>query len=200
MSIRSVVCLTLTVVLAGCTEEPQVPVPTAATPTAPATAETAAESTPVIVDGKLKVNQLVFSIPSGWQSKPASSGFVLAEFALPRAEGDEADGRLTVSVAGGSVEANIERWRDQFGGKPAQASQDEKEIDGLKVTLVDLGGDFSDQRGPFAPATKRAGYRMLAAVIPVEGELHFVKAVGPQATMAAHHDRFHEFIASVEKQ
>jgi hypothetical protein len=200
MWIRRFVGLLLTVCIAGCTDKPQAPVPPAGTANEPAKVEPADESPPVIVDGKLKVNKLVFTIPSGWQFKPVSSGFVLAEFALPKADGDEADGRLTVSVAGGTVEANIERWRDQFGGKPEQASEEAKEINGLQVTLVDFTGEFSDQRGPFAPATKRSGHRMLAAVIPVDGELHFIKAVGPQPTMAAHQDRFHEFIASVGKQ
>ena len=37
-----------------------------------------------------------------------------------------------------------------------------------------------------APASKQAGYRMLGAIIPVDGELHFIKATGPQVTIAAH--------------
>jgi len=151
-------------------------------------------------DGKLVLERLSFNIPEGWQRKAPSSTFVLAEFALPKAAGDEADGRLTVSVAGGSIEANIDRWRDQFGGKPAKATEEKKGIRGLEVALVDFTGEFSDQRGPFAPATKRSGYRMLAAIIPVEGELHFVKAVGPEATMAAHADKFRAFIESVENK
>jgi hypothetical protein len=126
-------------------------------------------------DGKLALDRLVFAVPEGWQRKPASSGFVLAEFALPKAEGDEADGRLTVSVAGGSIEANIDRWREQFGNNPERAEEGRKEIGGLSVTIVDFSGEFNDQRGPFAPATRRSGYRMLAAIIPVDGELHFVK-------------------------
>jgi hypothetical protein len=97
----------------------------------------------------------------------------------------------------GTVEANLDRWRDQFGGKPEKASEQRKEINGLDIALVDFSGEFNDQRGPFAPATTRSGYRMLAAIIPADGELHFVKAVGPEATIAAHADRFQEFIDSV---
>jgi hypothetical protein len=148
-------------------------------------------------DGKLSLDRLVFAVPEGWERKEASSSFVLAEFGLPKADGDDLDGRLTVSVAGGSVEANVDRWRDQFGGQPEKSSEDRKEIGGLEVAIVDFSGEFNDQRGPFAPAIKRSGYRMLAAIIPVDGDLHFVKAVGPQATIAAHAERFHEFIGSV---
>ena len=163
--------------------------------------ESAAEQSAAASEsGALSLDKLVFAVPEGWQRKQTSSTFVLAEFALPKAEGDEADGRLTVSVAGGSVEANVDRWRAQFGGKPEAAKEDRKEINGLSVTLVDFGGEFNDQRGPMAPATKRAGYRMLAAIVPVDGELHFVKATGPQATIAAHADRFQQFIGSVKKK
>ena len=150
--------------------------------------------------GELNLDQLVFSVPEGWQRKQASSTFVLAEFTLPKADGGDADGRLTVSTAGGSVEANVDRWRSQFGGKPDSAKEESKEINGLSVTVVDFGGEFSGQGGPFAPASKQAGYRMLGAIIPVDGELHFIKATGPQATIAAHADRFQQFVGSVKKK
>jgi len=205
--------LMLAISLAGCGADPETPakptaVATEATPSggtkaAPGAANgLEAANSPAFEqrDGKLTLDKLIFAVPEGWQSKPASSGFVLAEFVLPKADGDDADGRLTVSVAGGSIEANIDRWRDQFGGKPEQASEERKEISGLEVELVDFAGEFNDQRGPFAPATKRSGYRMLAAVIPVDGELHFVKAVGPRATMAAHADRFQQFIGSAARK
>jgi hypothetical protein len=150
-------------------------------------------------DGKLALEQLVLTVPEGWQRKEVSSNFLLAEYTLPKPEGEEADGRLTVSMAGGSVEANLERWRDQFGGKPERATEDKKQVGELEITIVDYTGEFNDQRGPFAPPTKRANYRMLAAVIPVEGQLHFIKATGPQATIAAHAERFHQFVESAAK-
>ena len=59
-----------------------------------------------------------------WTRKPAGSPFVAAEFCLPRADGDDADGRLTISTAGGSVEANIDRWKGQFQPQPKSAKQD----------------------------------------------------------------------------
>lgn len=163
--------------------------------------EVHAEPAPTsLADGQLTLDRLTFAVPEGWQQKEPASNFILAEFALPKAEGDDADGRLTVSVAGGTVEANVQRWREQFGGKPEGESQENKQIGDLEITVVDYTGEFNDQRGPFAPPSQRANYRMLAAVIPVDGELHFVKATGPQATIAAHADRFHEFVGSATKK
>jgi hypothetical protein len=37
---------------------------------------------------------------------------------------------------------------------------------------------------------------MLAAVIPVDGQLHFIKATGPEKTIASHADAIHQFIRS----
>jgi hypothetical protein len=143
---------------------------------------------------------IAFTAPDGWLRKKPASSFVEAEFSLPASEGDENDGRLTVSVAGGSVEANIQRWKSQFGGSPAEAHQEEIEVDGITATLVDLTGDFDDRRGPFSPGAQQSEYRMIAAIIPIDGQLHFVKAVGPKNTMATHADSVNEFVRSAKKR
>ena len=150
--------------------------------------------------GPVELGAITLTAPAGWQQMQPSSSFVAAEFALPRAEGDDADGRLTVSTAGGTVEANVDRWKGQFGPQAKQARPEEIDVDGLKVTLVDLSGNFKDQRGPFAPAVDRPGYRMIAAIVPVDGQLHFIKATGPEKTIAAHADQIREFIRSVKRK
>jgi hypothetical protein len=150
--------------------------------------------------GPVELDKITLTAPAGWERRQVNSGFLLAEFSLPKPEEAEADGRLTVSTAGGDVEANIERWRTQFGGKPEQESQRTTQAGGLEIVLVDFSGEYNDQRGPYAPATKRPGSRMLAAIIPVGGELYFVKAVGPEATMAAHAEAFEAFVSSVKQR
>jgi hypothetical protein len=150
--------------------------------------------------GAVELDKITLTAPEDWQRNQAGSQFVLAEFILPKAEGDDADGRLTVSVAGGSIEANVDRWKTQFGGKPEKESQQQIEAGGLQITRVDFSGEFNDQRGPFAPAIQRPGYRMLAAIIPVDGQLHFIKATGPEKTIAAHAEAFDAFVRSVQKR
>lgn len=149
--------------------------------------------------GEVRLDNLTLTAPKGWPRKPPQSNFIQAEYVLPKAEGDSRDGRLTLSVVGGSLEDNIERWKGQFGGKPDKSHQEKIEVNGLAVTLVDLIGEFNDQPGPFAPGVKRADYRMIAAVIPVAGQLHFVKAVGPKRTLESHADKIQGFIRSVRK-
>jgi hypothetical protein len=146
--------------------------------------------------GRIVVDGITLDVPANWESKSPGSSIITAEFVLPRAEGDDTDGRLTISTAGGTVEANIDRWKGQFDPQPQDASQQEIDATGLKITIVDYSGDFNDQRGPFAPAVKRPGYRMIAAVIPSDGQLHFIKATGPQKTIAANSDAIRQFIQS----
>jgi hypothetical protein len=144
----------------------------------------------------IKIDGITLDAPANWEQRSPASSIIAAEFVLPRAEGDDADGRLTISTAGGSVEANIDRWKGQFDPEPQEASDEEVDVSGLKIKIVDYSGSFNDQRGPFAPAVKRMGYRMIGAVIPVEGKLYFIKATGPQKTIAKHADSIHEFIRS----
>lgn len=149
--------------------------------------------------GAVALDEATFTAPAGWGRKEVGpGGFIDAEYVLPRAEGDDADGRLTISRAGGSLDANIDRWRGQFGGKPERDEKSEIEVGGMKVTLVELAGEFNDQRGPFAPASKKAGYRMFAAILPIGDTPYFVKATGPEKTIAAHADALLEFVKSVQ--
>lgn len=157
-----------------------------------------AASTPSAEGPDVVIGSMVLTAPEHWTRKPPSSGFLITEFSLPKADEGTDNGRLTVSTAGGSVQANVDRWRDQFGGNPEPASQDNWDVAGLSVTVVDFSGTFNDQAGPFAPATPKPGYRMLAAIIPLDGSLFFLKAYGPQQTMALHEDAFREFVRSLK--
>ncbi len=135
--------------------------------------------------------------PEGWVRKQPRIDFIRAEFALPKAEGDPADGRLTVSVAGGTIDDNVRRWQSQFASEAEQKPAEKISVGDFEVTLVDLSGTFTDQRGPFAPAQKRADYRMLGAIVPIGGQLHFIKAYGPAKTMAQQEKAFQTFVRSL---
>ncbi len=149
---------------------------------------------------EVDLGKLQLVAPKDWVRKRPQISFIVAEFALPCAEGDPADGRLTVTVAGGSLSDNVDRWRKQFAPKPDKESQDKLTVSGVEVTLVDLSGAYLDQRGPFTPAEERKDYRMLGAIFDVDGQLHFLKAYGPAKTMAAQVPKFREFVQSLKKQ
>lgn len=145
------------------------------------------------------LESITLTAPSDWKRQPPRSSFVLAEFMLPRAGKDVADGRLTVTTAGGTIEENIERWKGQFAD-PLKSAKKEQLDAGLQVTLVDFAGTYNEQADMFAAPVARPGYRMIAAIIPVNDQSHFVKAVGPQDTMAAWADAIKTFVRSWKKR
>jgi hypothetical protein len=79
--------------------------------------------------------------------------------------------------------------------------EDVEKIDaaGVEATLVDLSGEFNDQRGPFAPAVARSDYRMIAAVIPIGEQSYFIKATGPQKTLQSHAEAIKQFVTSAKR-
>jgi hypothetical protein len=140
--------------------------------------------------------------PAGWKQVPPKSGIVETEFAVP-SEGDAAPGRMTVMGAGGSVQANVDRWYGQFTQPDGSATKDKAttktlKLAGCTVTLVDVAGVFKDMPGgPFAggQAVDRPDYRMLAAIVetPEKGS-YFLKFYGPGATVAKHADGFRKMV------
>src|SRR5579884_3708047 len=99
-----------------------------------------------LLAGWLAAAGLFFSSPPGWRSTPTSSSMRVAQFTLPRAEGDPEDAELVVYYfggSGGSVEANMQRWVGQMqqpDGKPsaAVARRETRHVNGLAVTLLDV--------------------------------------------------------------
>jgi len=155
------------------------------------------------------VATLTFSTPAGWKAAGPSSSMRVAQFVLPRAAGDAADADLVVYYFGGSggtVEANIERWLGQMqqpGGKPssAVAKREVRNINGLKVTLVDVSGTYVAELTPGA-AQRHNGpnFRLRAAVIETPNGPYFIKLTGPSRTVAAAEKAFERFLGSMKYQ
>lgn len=148
-----------------------------------------------LAEGKLQL-----TAPKTWVRKQPKTRIVEHEFAVPVAEGDSIEGRFTVMGAGGGVEANIDRWLGQFS-QPDGSSTKEKakiqkmQVNGVEVHFVDIGGNFKDQPGPFAPAVTRENYRMLGAIIVTEKSgMHFLKLYGPKATIGGQEQAFKDML------
>ena len=151
-----------------------------------------------LADGKLEL-----TTPKNWIRKEPRASIIEHEFEIPAAKGDSSGGRMTVMSAGGSVDANIDRWKGQFkdGDKAKNPSHVmKKQIAGAEVHLVDLSGTFKDQRGPFAPAVERANYRMLAAIIAKDGGNYFIKFYGPEQTVSENAEPFRRMIDGLKQK
>ena len=155
-----------------------------------------------LADGKLQM-----TAPETWQRKKPQNNVIQYEFSVAPVGDDEKPGRVTISGAGGSVEANIDRWAGQFiqpdGSDSKKAAKiEEKKIAGQEVHLVDISGTFKDQPGgPFSggPVVERKDYRMFAAII-VTKDLgnYFLKFYGPERTVADNRAAFDKMVESLE--
>lgn len=100
---------------------------------------------------------------------------------------------------GGSVQANIDRWKGQF----TQASAPKiatRTIHGLKVTTIDISGTYSGMAGPMGGAAPpKPGYRMLGAIVENPGGNLYIKFSGPAKTIAANQAKFDQLLGSFEK-
>jgi len=132
-------------------------------------------------------SKYALTTPADWVKKEPRSRIVEYEFEIPKAEGDEFPGRVTVMGAGGGVEANVDRWKGQFksDGGEVKADIQKSKVAEQDIYLVDIKGTYIDKPAPFAPTpgVDRPNYRMVGAIIATEGGQYFVKAYGPEKTM-----------------
>ncbi|MSR26707.1 MAG: hypothetical protein EXS06_06775 [Planctomycetaceae bacterium] len=141
--------------------------------------------------------------PEGWKRVQPKSSIVETEFSIPSEGEGLQPGRMTVMGAGGSVQANVDRWYGQFAqpdgsDTKSKATAKKVKLAGCDVTIVDINGTYKDApAGPFAggKAVDRPDYRMLAAIVetPDRGN-YFLKFYGPGKTVAKHADGFRAMV------
>lgn len=149
---------------------------------------------------------LRWTAPAGWKNEGAQP-LRVATYTLAPAAGDTITAECAVyffgAGQGGSVEANLERWKGQFetpDGKPPAAQVASRRTNhGLKITTIDTSGEYSGLGGPLA-GTQRAvpGYRLLGAIVEGPGGAVFVKLTGPAKTIAANQQKFEQLLASFQ--
>ena len=149
---------------------------------------------------------LRYSLPTSWLRVPAPSDMRAAQYQIP-ASGEAAAGELVVFFfgegQGGSADANLERWYDQFTQPDGSASRDaavitKRTVNGLRITQLDLSGSYAASPRMGATAGAKPGTRMLAAVIEGTGGPWFLRAVGPIETITGAKDAFDAMLLSLD--
>jgi hypothetical protein len=150
---------------------------------------------------------LKWTTPTGWKAEGARP-MRAATYIVPLTVGDTASAECAVyffgAQQGGSVEANLDRWKGQMlapGGKPADAKIAKRTIHGLTVTTIDASGDYSGMGGPMASAKSvQSNYRLLGAIVEGPGGNVFIKFTGPAKTIAASQADFEQLLNSFDKE
>lgn len=141
-------------------------------------------------------SELSWKAPPRWVSVPNASSMRLATYKIPRAAGDTEDAELSIMQAGGSVDANIARWVDQFGEEGKRtAKRASIKAGSLDVVMVDIEGTYSG--GMSKDAKPGAAYALYGAIVSTPGMPHFFKMTGPARTVKAAHAELDQLVTSL---
>src|ERR1019366_9280910 len=139
---------------------------------------------------------LRWTMPAGWQAAPNPSPMRLATYHVPGPSGGALDAEMSVARAGGTTEANIQRWVGQFDDAGPD-EQTEKTVRGLHVTTVEVTGTYLGAgMGAGAASAPRPKGSLLAAIVEPPGSPYFFKLVGPAATVRAGRAAFDGLVGS----
>ena len=151
---------------------------------------------------------LHFKAPDGWVTEKASSSMRVAQYKLPKAEGDNDDASLVLyyfgAAQGGTAQANIDRWIAQMQQPDGSSSKDKAKtetttINGLKVTTVDVGGTYTAEMAPGSGSFHNdTNYRLRAAVVETPKGNYFVKLAGPSKTIARWDQAYTDYLKTFE--
>jgi hypothetical protein len=134
---------------------------------------------------------LVWKMPAVWQEAPNTNAMRLATYHAPGGV------EVAVSRAGGSTEANIQRWIAQFDsvGHDGRA---EKTVRGLHVVTVEVSGIYvGGGMAMGAPAEPKPDWAMVGSIVETRSPSYFFKMTGPTAAVRAARPIFDRFIDGV---
>jgi hypothetical protein len=134
--------------------------------------------------------------PARWQLVPNASTMRLATYRVPRAPGDAADAELAITRAGGSADANAERWIHQFDEAAQKTAKRTTRSVGLaEVAIVEVKGAYSGGMGK--ESSPQPGWAMIGAIVPSAGMPYFFKLTGPAKSVLAARGEFDALIGSL---
>jgi hypothetical protein len=139
---------------------------------------------------------LEWKAPARWQLVPSASTMRLATYRVPHAPGDAVDAELSIMQAGGTVEANADRWIGQFdasGQKGARRST--RKVGPLEITIVDVQGTYSG--GMSKDSSAASGWALRGAIVSMPDMPCFFKLTGPAKTVSAASAEFDALVASL---
>ncbi|MFO0593338.1 MAG: hypothetical protein U0441_37700 [Polyangiaceae bacterium] len=163
----------------------------------PATTTSAAATQ--TAQSKAGPGEILWDVPKNWKEIPNPNAMRIATYLVARADGDPDDGEVSVSRVGGSVEANLSRWKAQFDPvKPDSTKRFERTIAGLKVTIFETAGSYTGMVVRGQQNKPRESWALLAAIVEVPGgDPWFFKLTGPEKTLTAARPDFESLANSV---
>jgi hypothetical protein len=168
--------------------------------------QTAPKTLAKLPDGRLALGPFSVAAPAGWTEKPITSSMRAADFVLAADAGAEAE--LIVYYFGeggaGGVQANLDRWIDQFqqpSGKPSKdvAKIEKASFAGQEATVVSVSGRYVASMMPGAGgAVDKPDQAMIAAIVGSPKGPYYFKLVGAKKTVDANAAKLRAMLASLK--
>jgi hypothetical protein len=112
--------------------------------------------------------------------------------------GDSGLGEVYVTITGGTVADNVNRWLAQFGRDPLSPAElnvlPKVPIAGAEGVWLEASGEYASGMG----APTKAGQALAGVIAEVGGRMLTLKMVGPEAEVGAEKDALKAFAASLE--
>lgn len=133
-----------------------------------------------------------YTAGEGWVAKPKTQ-FRLVNYALP------AGGEIYVSVTGGGILPNLNRWLGQFGQEEITGEQLGKQP---RVMIMGLDGYVVEATGSYAGMgrAKQDDMSLLGALAEIDGQLISVKMISTTEEVAQQKAAFMAFCESLTKE
>jgi hypothetical protein len=143
-------------------------------------------------------------VPADWVSEPVTSSMRVLQFAVQGGEGSDAVQFVVYYFGlrqGGSVEANLARWKSQFSGpdggevEPQVSTLEDAK---LPATLVELEGTYARGVGMGPQGTALPERMLLAAVVESPKGNLYPQLHGPATSVKDARAAFVAFIEAIE--
>lgn len=113
--------------------------------------------------------------------------------------GESGLGEVYVSITGGSILENVNRWLNQFGAD-AMSAQDL--VDAEKVMMAGEEGVWVEANGTYGAGMgggdAKPGYGLAGVITVVDGKLITLKMIGPEDEVEAEKEALKAFAESME--
>lgn len=142
------------------------------------------------------------AVPKTWTLRPPTSKMRLAEFVAGVPGGAEVIVYSFGAGQGGTVEANLERWKHQFSnpdGKTVSERVTHGKVGTFPMTVAEYQGTYARGIGAgSAPPDALPNHILIAAIVETpKGSLIF-QMFGPKVAAAAERDAYLSFVKSMK--
>jgi hypothetical protein len=157
----------------------------------------------------LALGSLKSTPPAAWKKQEPSNKLRMAQYLVPRVDGDKEDAELVVFFfgkgGGGSQADNIKRWKGQFIAPEGKSIDEATKVEKFKlgdttdIVYVDMKGTYKFRFPPNDPNAKEVrkdNYRRIGVIFDSVDGPFFITLTGPAKTMEKNKGAFDSWIKS----